>query len=125
MAKINSTSTIHIALIPKKEVIIPPDKAPEKNERMIIKYRMERIAATVSFRVIARNKACEAERKLPVDIVVLNGQSTNFRNEETCMDATNETVAVTVKSGAEEGMKPIIKRIAVSKIKTIFFQSRQ
>lgn len=82
-AKINITIVLHIALIPKNEVMIPPVKAPEKNERMIIKYRMERMAASVSFLVIARYKAWEAERKLPVDIVVLNWESTNLRKEET------------------------------------------
>ena len=82
------------------------------------------MAASLSFRVNARYKAWEAERKFPVDIVVLNCESTNFRKEETCMDATNETVAVTVTSGADEGMNPIIKRIAVSKIKMLLFQSR-
>ena len=72
-----------IALTPIFNVSIPPKTAPNKNEKTIVKSRIIRIAASWSFWVKAIYASLAADRKLPVDIVELYGESAILENEHT------------------------------------------
>jgi len=82
-AQANIIAAPHIALTPIVNVNRPPKNDPNKNDITIIKRRIVRTAASLSFLINAIYASLEADRKFPVDMVELYGESASLGNEDT------------------------------------------